>query len=47
MLGPYFKIILITEKNKKADFLINTDQKKIEVHKEVKKIIKTLRKKND
>tara|TARA_B100002051_G_scaffold122625_1_gene116809 strand:+ start:70 stop:663 length:594 start_codon:yes stop_codon:yes gene_type:complete len=36
------KQISIKHKNKNADFLINTDQKKITVEKEVRKIIKTL-----
>ena len=36
------KQISIKNKNKNADFLINTDQKKITVEKKVRKIIKTL-----
>ena len=36
------KQISIEYKNKNANFLINTDQKKIDVEKEVRKIIKIL-----
>jgi len=38
------KQISIDHKNKNANFLINTDQKKIDVEKEVRKIIKILEK---
>ena len=38
------KQISIEHKNKNANFLINTDQKKLDVEKEVRKIIKTLEK---
>ena len=37
----------IEKKNKKADFLINTDKKKIDIEKEVREIMKILEKKND
>ena len=38
------KQIPIEHKNKNSNFLINTDQKKLDVEKEVRKIIKTLEK---
>ena len=37
----------IEKKNKKADFLINTDKKKIDIEKEVREIMKILEKKDD
>ena len=41
------KQISIKNKNQKANFLINTDQKIIDVEKEVRKIIKILEEKNE
>ena len=37
----------IKNKNQKANFLINTDKKIMDVEKEVRKIIKLLEEKND